>query len=455
MPPVALNTYHAPHIATLVSPPAPLLTLPALVPQAVAAPNLTAATAIDIGTVLPYSTVQNVNFGGTTQTVWYKYVAQTGDVVIGVFGFGDLVAYSPTVTVFSPDGATAYLSLAAVNRPLQLPVIVGNTYYFRFSSGNVAAALLHLSVRRGPKNTAPTGAVLINDDTPGLPAALLSALDGTMLHFRQPFAAGEGGDVLNTGELCFEEFTDGTVTFYDKNGAVVLASAFAGYRMISTNKTTTFYLGHKGGGLVLAKVTTASALGVAGPTTWTFAAAGLTGMAPSPDETILYYTGSGGSVAAAVKRWDLVNNVALTDLVAGIVGFTTNDIVVLSDGTGLVLYYSSDPTRVRHYSTAGATLNTYTFTGAMTTTTRICRAIDDPTSFWIFLKLTTGFARIQNIKVSDGSTLTTFDIVNFEGGAYQGAATATPSAFFGPSQSCPILIARSPLRISTDCPSIT
>src|SRR5229473_703357 len=152
--------------------------------------NQTAATAIDIGTSLlpPFTTTQNVNFGGTTYTVWYQYTAQPGDVVINVFGFGDLIAYSPVLSVFSPDSVTAYLSLSGLNVPLQFPVVVGNTYWFQFASngGNVATAVLTLSARRAPKNSAPIGALFINDDTTGFPAAVLSAFDGTVLRFLTP-----------------------------------------------------------------------------------------------------------------------------------------------------------------------------------------------------------------------------------------------------------------------------
>ena len=416
--------------------------------------NQTAATAIDIGTVFPYSTTQDVNFGGTTYTVWYKYVAQTGDVVIGVFAFGDLVAYTAKLAIFSPDGVTTYLGMGGSNNvPAQFPVIVGNTYFFKISSnsGNVATAILSLSARRGPTLTAASGALWINDDTSGFPLALLSATDGTVRRFVQPFAASDNGDVLNSGLVLVQDNVTSKPALYDAAMTLILATTVAFAGVISTNKTTLFYVGDPGGGAVKAKVTTVSNVGIQGATTWTFAVAGLTGMAPSPDETILYYTGSGGATNAAVKRWDLVNDVALTNLVAGIANYNTRDIVVLTDGTLLVVYFRSNvDTQVLHYSAAGATLNAYTFSVVSNVNTRICRALDDPLSFWIFLKQTAaganrGLSRIQNIQVSDGTVLTTFDPLEFEGGAGQAAAAATPAAYFGHSQSCPILVLRAAL----------
>jgi hypothetical protein len=70
-------------------------------------------------------------------------------------------------------------------------------------------------------------------------------------------------------------------------------------------------------------------------------------------------------------------------------------------------------------------------------------ALDNPNSFWIWEHLTgadDGLSKFSNIKCSDGSTITTFTIREFEDGAYNGIATATPDASFGPSFSCPFFI---------------
>ncbi len=398
----------------------------------------------------PYSTTQNVNFSGTTYTVWYRYTAQPGDSAISVFGFGDLVTYLPTIDVYSPDGLTPYLFIEATNIPVQFGVVPGTSYYFSFTSstGDVATAVLILSVRRAPAIPAPAGSLLINDDTAGFPAMILAPTTGSVLQLLMPFPGGENGDVLNTGELCFQDnnFTF-QQTYYNAAGALVATTALPFAGVVSTNSLLThFYLADPGGGAVHAKATTVSAVGVQGPTTWTFGAAGLTGMAPNLTETILYYTGSGGALAAVVKTWNLVTNAAGADLVAGLANYTTNDILVLADGTILVQYWRINVnTVVKQYSAAGATLNTYTFAVASTTLTRICRAINDPVSFWIFLKDDThGISRIQNIKIVDGSVISTFDLANFESGVLQLPASATPAAFFGPSQSCPIVVLRAP-----------
>jgi len=71
--------------------------------------------------------------------------------------------------------------------------------------------------------------------------------------------------------------------------------------------------------------------------------------------------------------------------------------------------------------------------------------IDNPNSFWVWTHLTTAAnatSVFQNIKVSDGSILTTRNHATYEIGAWQGLETATPTSRFGNSYSCPFMILR-------------
>jgi len=453
------QTYGMP-LPLAIPPPSPLdlKPLPRVVPFA-AATNLTAATAIDIGTVLPYTTQQNVNFGGTTQTVWYQYTAQPGDVVIGIFGFGALGGYQPNVTIWSPDASTRYPyaspDFSATNKPLQIPVIVGNRYYIRCLSttGNVTSAILSFSVRRAPQNAVPAGAIFLSSDTAPFAAAALSPIDATVLRFLYPFPAGESGDTLNTGEACFNDGNANAQKFYDSGLKEVAATTlpFAGF--ISSNKTSTFYLGDPGVFPGNAQATTASKVGVQGPTTWTFTDDGLGGLAPSPDETILYY--DHGALNGPVKRWDLVANAALSDLAGAQTGFETDEIIVLADGTIVVAYWkSATASRVIRYSPAGVVLQTFDYVLGAASRTRLARGLDDPASFWIWLPLSSGLAQLKHLQVSDGTELLSLAVTPFNNGVYQPTATATPAAFFGPDNSCPLVLIRAALA-NAPCPSIT
>src|SRR5262249_49603713 len=144
-------------------------------------------------------------------------------------------------------------------------------------------------------------------------------------------------------------------------------------------------------------------------TSWTIGTTSHRCIAPSLDNTILYYATAGPNTA--IKRWDLVNDVALSDLVAGQgAGFVIGpDLIVLADGSLIAFYTKTSPHdgKAIQFSAAGATLNTYTGFGTATID-HICSAIDDPNSFWLWLHNTSSTAfrsTFLNIKVSDGSYL--------------------------------------------------
>lgn len=426
-----------------------------------AAGNLTAATATVM--TLPWSSTQDVNVGGLTKTVWYK-VTPTEDGELGLFGFGDLVTYQPTVATFTPDGVTpSDLLSPSTNKRIQLPVTAGQTYYFRFSSstGNVTPAVLLLTAELFTPQTAPAGSILVNDDTGGFPAAILSASNGDALRFVQPFSAGEAGSILPNGISCFEDDDlnhDGSgvrgVVLYDARLtqiATVTRAAMGltlGSLSICNDDVDTFYVGQAGNGLTVAKVVTVSSAGVVGGTSWTLSSAGLIAIGVSPDETILYLIGQGSSLSAAVARWDLVNNVPLSDLVAGVVGYTPfKDLLVFPDGTLLVGYRSAGDGFLRHYSAAGAILLQIAEGTTLRSDDRLAFALDNPVSFWLWrhagpLAAATGISTFDNIALADGSLLSTRDAVQFENGVYAADATATPLDTFGHSFSCPFLILR-------------
>lgn len=130
-------------------------------------------------------------------------------------------------------------------------------------------------------------------------------------------------------------------------------------------------------------------------------------MAVSPDETIAYFgTSSGGGTG--IKRWDLVNDVALSDLVAqsGNGPCTDNGIIVLQDGTIVVGWSNGSLVR---YSTAGAVLNTYAVTGQAGTPFYQLAISDAATQFnvWYYYG-STSTIRVVQYRASDGVELNAF-----------------------------------------------
>ncbi len=455
--------------------------------------NTTLSTATAIPS-LPYTITQDTFFGGTYYTVWFAYTAVAGDVELSIFPWGDANAlpgsYRPECRVYLSQ--TDFTNLrqyaastggTALNKAKQIPVLPGTTYYIQIVNNHTSSAfantILTLSVLSHQTADAPVGSLLVNDDITrqtsdtltNYPAALLSATTGQPLRFHHPFPAGETADVLPTSGLILvhDRFNDHLKLY--SNQLVLLSDlawgATTGARYpIRSNKLNRFYVAKPsevtaGNKAVFVSV---SAAGVFEPTTWgPLSAAGCVAIGPSPDETILYHVGegitastttgqTGGAVNAPIKRWNLVSNVALTDLAASPGATwccTPGSLLVLNDGTILTGYVGTSLATapiVRRYDPSGALLQTYTFTGARSHDLRMAYAIDDPLSFWVWTKFPptgaiNGISRFSNVRVSDGAVLSFVEGHQYEDGVYVGVITATPDRF-GHSESCPFLVLR-------------
>lgn len=412
--------------------------------------NTSAANAYEIAS-LPAELLQIVYDGATTQTVWFKFTAPINSAVAGAFGFGYSSGYSPTNRPYSDAGITNINGIAAVNKPLQFPITPGNTYWFRCTpnGGNPNPAALRTRIEIAPNELAETGDLVILDDAGGFPAAIVDPATGNVKRFLNPFPAGEQGDKLPISGrvLVSDEFIDFNLKLYTPNlGSLITDVAFSwiGVPKIRTciggNK---FYVGSTGTGATPAEVTTVDSNGNLGPTTWVLPSAGMTAMAANNDETILYYQNGAAILNNEVRRWDLVNDVALPNFLGTVANHVVSDILILSDDTILIAYFKSTVTRafyVERYNAAGTLLNTYTFaTPATSTVPRLAYANDEPNSFWVFYHPAADINQFLNIKVSDGSTLASIDTSLFEGGAYQGTS-AEDNPDFGTAFSCPLFV---------------
>ncbi len=408
--------------------------------------NTSFATAINLGSSFPLNATQQVDFAGTTYRVYYQFTAPA-TTVVGVWCFGDLSVYQPTTQVFDQTQSW-YLGIAGTNVPLQFPVTAGQVYYLQITpnGGNPSPANLTINVQTAPVTTAPIGSFLIPDDTSGFAAAILSRTDGTVLRTINGFPAGEGGDVLTDGTFLVEDVNNGQLVLYSSALTQLATIAFyptSGNPSIRSNQSNKFYVGATGtvNGLVK-RYTSAGVL----EQTWTLTSSTIVGIAPSLDETKLYVTGQGGTSSPTIKVWDLVNSVFLTDLTTGVASHVApSDLLVMNDGSIVTVYdkfTTTKDTTVVRYSSAGTLLNSTSYANATGgVKSRLTYDSSDATVFWLWLHLPTGFSRFKKIKFSDFSEQASFDIATFEGGVYQGAATATPSRF-GSSTSCPFLAAR-------------
>ena len=267
--------------------------------------------------------------------------------------------------------------------------------------------------------------------------------------------SGEGGAILPSGAMLLEDAAQwsGTTGVFQllnpdfSTLATVSISGFAGLPSnVSTNLTDAFYAGCHGSGATHAKVRKVSNTGTVGGTVYDLGAVGLNGFCVNAAETILYYNLSSNFSSSAVSRWNLTTNASMTDLVASVAGFfIEGDLLMLGDGSIVVPYrpISSGNSFIRRYDATGATLSTYTF-GPSQVVNRLALAIDDPNSFWVWSYPTpaTGQNIYTNVKVSDGSTLSTVTVTQYELGKYAMSPTDTPTQRFGPSFSCPFLVLR-------------
>jgi len=404
------------------------------------------AYAIDIGSTLPYNSTQETNFF----PLWLKYTGQAGDTVIGAWILGNLSTFQPTTIIFGPDSTvTSFIVTGVANVPTQFPVNGGEVWYINlvppFSASTSVATI---SVLRHTTSIISSEVIFVPDDTEGFPLALLSIADATAAKFVKDFPAGESAFNLvdGNGNILTEDISINGVKLYSANLELIRSipsiKTTPGTELrITSNKVDIFYVGDPKA--VASRILIYDGNGIL-TDTQTLPDAGIQDIAVNSTETILYIIGQGGSTNTPVKRWDLVNEVMLTDLVAGVgANYAATAMLCLDDDTVLVSYRRNSPEDniIKHYSAAGATLNTYTLATGVDFhfPTKLAHALDNPTSFWTWIHLTTGFSNFINIKVSDGSVLTTLSAVQYEAGQYNGVATLTP-ARYGHSASCPFLI---------------
>ncbi len=450
--------------------------------------NTSDSSAIDIS-ALPYSTTQDVYDAGTTYTVWYKYTAPAdGTLRLFPFGYDDpsscgtTSVYRPFTRTFTgtPGSLTQYVVPQSWNTTMFVPVYAGITYYFSIASvpfgnppANPTPAILTLQADLFAASAKPIGSYFIPPDANNFPAAYVDQTTGAVLELVNGFPSGEGGAQLSTGVMLVEDksliSTDHTRVIVYTQALLQVAvidwdsSADGWYdTYIGCNKHDTFYVGYNSDYVNFSGNSSFRTISAAGTASgWTeLPVAGLLGLCPSNDESVLYYVISDGS-NKQVKRWDLVGGSPLSDFAANYAPggnlYTPHDVLVLDDDTVLVSYtriYLSGGVLyadavVLRYDTSGTVINTYSFGNDATTGVRINYNYADPTTFIVYqhdVRTTgpsncqgrsAGTVQIQIIDASSGSAVEFVTSVWTSTGVYAGPQSATVSDF-GPSGCCPI-----------------
>jgi hypothetical protein len=408
-------------------------------------PNLTAATATQIG--VGSTVTQEIDDGTTAYTVWYTFTALQSFPLVGVFALGSLTLNGSSLSVFTGPASspTAYPPstpiASAVNVPVQFPVVQGTTYYLELAPTNAdVPASVTLSVEALPVVDAPIGSFFIPPAQAVFPGVLLSGTSSDLALNATGFPPSLPIDVLPTTGFIAATVPAASpmeVQIFSAQLTLAatanLAATFVGPTFIRQAQGV-FWVGSASGSGNAARAVSVTFAGIVGATTYVFGPNTLgllAGFAVSPTTTIIYFSGVTGSTNQPVKRWSITTNTGLSDLVAGVVGAQTGPLLCLADGTVLACY-NTNPVTVLHYSAAGATLNTYTITGATGEIGGLASAIDDPNSFWIDTLGSDGVTHtLSNIQVSTGTVLSAIQYPEFANGIYLGTPTATPPSRFG------------------------
>lgn len=420
--------------------------------------NLTALTAIDMGT-LPYSVTQVVDFAGTSYDVWYSYTPPIGVYEIGVWGFGDLVIYTPTLLVFTGPASApvpVFPGISAVNVPIQIPVTPGTLYLFQFLTNSAGATPCNLAISSvlGPTESIPAGSFVIMDDVADFPTAFIDpTTNNNVLNYNPVVLAGEWGDVLSDGTFLTDDISTADLNFYDASlnrTAIAFPTASNGTNNIRTCRgAQKIYFSDPGdsGAAIHAGIYKVDGDGVLSTVAASLGVFGCDKLAATNDETLVYVTGAGVSTTGSpVFTWNVGTAAFVTDFVAGLANYAVFDILILSDDTVVIGYFKSSITRdilVKIFDSAGALLHTISYgSNTRSLNPHLAYALDDPTSFWLWVHPSTPDGESDFINyAADGTTIATRTYVEYENGTYSEAVTATPTARFGISNSCPFWIA--------------
>lgn len=419
--------------------------------------NLDPTTALTLTT--DSAVFQDVLAAGLAATVWCKVTAPAASVVMGICGYGGLGAYQPSTIIYEGltnaiNGDAAFGGAVGQNKPMQFPVTPGTDYYFRFAAaGPQTTPILQVSALVALNLPVSIGDLGINDDAEGLPLAILDRATGYPIRYVNPFPTGEHGRTLPDGTLLmFDNINAQQDVFTPTIQEIATISSLPYFDNVSDDGTDTFFVGttlHPAASD--AQVTTISKLGVIGSRTWTLTGSlGMWCSSVNRGQAKFYWV-ENSNENLPVQTWDLVNDVALANLAAGVASYAAlEDIVVLGDNTILVGYVKTTATRdlqIRHYAANGTLLGTYDYGSNVSglNDNRFCADVTDATFVtWIRPRTPGGTSQFITVDVTTMTAQSTVTGMQYERCQYNSSPNDTPVRF-GHSESCPIWVVRSAL----------
>lgn len=390
-------------------------------------------------------------FGGNANEIWFKYVSDDDQIL----GFSTTDPFSvgiqvPKISIYGP-GASPLLESWTGTKGGGYRVLNGETYFIKIErNGSAGAADQNFTVTStvlGYLTSVPDGTVIINDDADGFPA-LAFAIDGTFLGYITNIPAGEMGDSLPNGisiwhdrfaasnkiKLIARDLT--TIAQFDITGLGSLFPRFG-------HSDTDFYASDAGSPAKIYKITTAGVVSLQATLSGVYDNAYV--IAINSAGTIAYYIDS--DTDNIIHRWDLVNDIALTDLytITGASGSyriakTPNghpgDILRLSDGS-LVTWYrnfaGSGQDTLIQVSSTGTLLNSFNMSSPNYEIDHLAYSSSNPNSVRIWLHIGPNYSTgiVGDYDLTTGSFTTSFTT-----DLYSELISTNGTQLFGPSNSC-------------------
>lgn len=406
-------------------------------------------------------------FGGVANQVWFRFVNATDLIFGGVTSPGAF-----RMDVYESTGTTIVFT-AIVSWHFHLGP---GTYYIKVldSSGVDFTVAFDTRPALQPADV-QAGDFLINDDVNGIISkgvltTVLTPAGAVRGYLVDHFPSGESAAMLPTGESLWYD-TYGTwgnvnsIALFDASLEYVLSldfpDLFSGTSPRITEDGTQFYLLTLGAKQVwtISKTGAVSAAPIATIPAITNTLPGRTGaIGVSRDGTILYFGFYSGATSGVIYRWDLVNNVALSNLytipgwnyapATDFLGITADinwaEALTMADGRVVTSYYKAadNTSHILILSSAGVLLHDFSYSATNYTLDHLAYVWgnEDHVLAW-FHNSANEIGRWDIVDLNTGTLASEFQLDLFE----NGKNLRSPSTnIWGPSESCVVFVAVAP-----------
>ena len=393
-------------------------------------------------------------FGGVANQTWFRFITAT-EIMLGSFT-NKGGTFLPDAVLYQSDGSTVIQTInsTATHCHSWHFYVPAGTYYVKITRHGGGASNFDFTSNfdtRPILSSVTAGDIIVNDDTEGLPAVVMST-SGVVNGFLTNIPSGEIADALPQGQqLWHDKFGlqvidqvsafNSTPTYIDSLDVGVTGSLFPRI----CNDGTIFYVFNT----IDQNLFTATGTGVlTGPIDFVATTpTNMGGMGISRDGTILYFAQVTGFGSGSIERWEIGSGALsdlytipgfdiLNDLVSRSAEGQPGDMIVLADDS-VVTWWLDDSLNtyfVLHIAQNGTLINSIELDSSLLVDH--IHYFDDSSQFvrlWVFRDPFLTLGRYIQLKLSDGSFETSFDTDLFSEGV--SLVDDSPN-IWGPAASC-------------------